>query len=128
MSMDIFDKRDAILDKQEAMLSGKIPTDSDFMALVNFESWCANSGLSGYVQDIQEPALTVVCKFAENNDLDVVKKMMCVVEDYVEKYGKEFVDQLSDEQYEYLSQYDDEFYKMQDRYTELIYETYIKAS
>jgi len=120
--MDVFDKRDKLLDLQIDMLEGKIDKKVEILTLVHFENSCTNSGLSGFAQDLELYDLTIVDSFANEEKFEVVKKMIKTLESFIEKYGINFLDELDDEEYNELSQFDDLFHEVNDLYTERLYE------
>jgi hypothetical protein len=106
--MNVFDKREKVLELQQEMLVGAKERDSSFLSLVNLENWCCNSGLSGFVHNF----ITI------NNMISVVQK-------FLNQYGKDFIDKLNEEEFEFLSQYDHNFYDILDQYTDAVYMKYV---
>jgi hypothetical protein len=123
--MDIFDKREKVLELQQKMLVGTKERDNSFLSLVNFENWCCNSGLSGFVQDFQETELNTINDFGTEHNFITINNMVSVVLMFISKYGKDFIDKLNEEEFEFLSQYDDNFYGILDQYTDAIYKKYV---
>jgi hypothetical protein len=123
--MDIFDKRELVLELQQEMLIGVKEEDSAFLSLVKFENWCCNSGLSGFVQDFQESELKVLNDFGLEHNFITINNMVSVIKKFLSQYGKDFSDKLNEVEFEFLSQYDDNFYDILDQYTDAIYMKYV---
>jgi len=124
--MDIYDKREVLLDLQVDMLNGTKEKDTDFLILINFENCCCNSGLSGFIQDFQVSELISIKNFSDEYNFITINNMVSVVQKYLEQYGSDFIDNLSEEEYENLSQYDSRFHEIHDIYTNAIYKKYIE--
>jgi hypothetical protein len=123
--MNVFDKREKVLELQQKMLVGAKERDSSFLSLVNFENWCCNSGLSGFVQDFQESELKTINDFGIEHNFITINNMVSVVQKFLNQYGKDFIDKLNEEEFEFLSQYDDNFYDILDQYTDAVYMKYV---
>lgn len=126
--MDIFDKRELILELQQDMLVGSKEKDIDFLSLVKFENWCCNSGLSGFAQDFQEFELKTINDFGIEHNFITVNEMVSVIQKFLGQYGIDFIDKLNEEEFKFLSQHDDNFYDILDQYTNAVYKKYISAT
>lgn len=123
--MNIFDKREILLDLQGDMLTGAKEKNNDFLSLIKLENCCCNSGLSGFVQDFQVSELLSIKSFSDEYNF-ITTDMISVVQKYLEQYGRDFIDNLSEEEFEDLSKYDNEFYEIHDLYTNTIYKKYVE--
>jgi hypothetical protein len=123
--MDVFDKREKVLELQQEMLIGAKERDNSFLSLVKFENWCCNSGLSGFVQDFQESELKTINDFGIEHKFITINNMISVVQKFISRYGKNFIDKLNEEEFKSLSQYDDNFYDTLDQYTDAVYKKYV---
>jgi hypothetical protein len=123
--MNIFDKREKVLELQQEMLVGAKERDSSFLSLVNLENWCCNSGLSGFVQDFQESELKTINDFGIEHNFITINNMVSVVQKFLNQYGKDFIDKLNEEEFEFLSQYNHNFYDILDQYTDAVYMKYV---
>lgn len=123
--MDIFDKRDIILNLQQSMLLGNVNKSECFLALINFENNCCNSGVSGFLQDYEESELDHIEKFITEYKFTSIEKVIVIIRKYINKYGLNFIDNLNDIEYDEVSQYDDEFFEIHDEFTNSIYSKFI---
>ena len=123
--MNIFDKREILLDLQGDMLTGAKEKNNDFLSLIKFENCCCNSGLSGFVQDFQVSELVSIKSFSDEYNFITINNMVSIVQKYLEQYGSYFIDKLSEEEYVDLSKYDSNFYEIHDLFTNAIYKKYI---
>ena len=124
-TMDIFGKRELILELQQDMLTGSKEKNSDFLSLGKFENCCCNSGLSGFAQDFQESELKTINDFGVEHNFITVNEMVSVVKKFLVQYGIGFIDKLNEEEFSLLSQHDDNFYDILDLYTNAVYKKYI---
>jgi hypothetical protein len=124
-TMNTFDEREVILSLQESMLTGTVEKVDYFLALINFENWCCNSGVSGFVQDYKEDDLEYIQKFITEFGFSAIENVVAVIRKYIKKYGVNFIDSLSETEYDDLSQYDDEFFEIHDQFTSAIYKKFI---
>ena len=122
--MDIFEKRDTLLDLQGTMLSGKREPNNQFLSLMNFENWCTNSGMSGFAQDFQVQELKLIKSFAHQKQFSLVVNMIEFVESYIDQHGIDFINKLDEVQFERLSQFDDEFFDLADEFTLAVYDEF----
>ena len=72
--MDVFDKRDFLLNQQIEMLAGKIEADELLLALIHFENCCGNGGLSRFAEDFRMEDLTIIEAFAKEEKITTVEK------------------------------------------------------
>ena len=124
--MNIFDKRETLLDLQGDMLTGAKEKNNDFLSLIKFENCCCNSGLSGFAQVFQVSELVSIKSFGDEYNFITINNMVSVVQKYLEQYGRDFIDNLSEEEFEDLSQYDSKFHEIHDLYTNIVYIKYIE--
>jgi len=124
--MDIYDKRDVLLDLSIDMLNGDKPRNDDFLILIDFENWIVNSGLSGFTQTIHDKKISVIENFALEQKFDLIAKMASVLRRLYDLHGEDFVDKLSDSEYGELGQYDDDFIDFHDIYTDTLYKKYVE--
>lgn len=124
--MDIFDKRDVVLDRQVAMLKEEMEKDEKFLSLIKFENACCNSGFSGFFQDFTRQDLEYVDEFSKQNGFTVINDVISIAYKHIDQYGNSFIDHLSESEFEKLSKYDDVFFELQDQYTAEIYDDYIQ--
>jgi len=123
--MNIFDKREAILNLQESMLTSKVERNESFLSLISFENWCCNSGLSGFVQDYKESQLDFIEQFIREFGFSSIAGMVPVVRKYINQRGLNFIDSLTESEYDDLSQYDGAFFDVHDQFTDALYNKYI---
>lgn len=123
--MNVFEKREVILNLQESMLTDKEERDESFLSLISFENWCCNSGLSGFVQDYKERDLDFIEQFIGEREFICITSMVQVIRKYIKQYGINFIDSLTETEYDELSQYDDDFFDVHDQFTGAIYKKYI---
>ncbi len=127
-NLDIFDKRDEILDLHITMLEGKESRDEEFISLVNFENWCSNGGLTGFIQDLKNESVKHVLDFSVEYKFQIVEKMSRLLLLYIDKYGLSLSDKINETEFDDLSKYDREFFSVVDEYTNAIYKKYIEQN
>jgi hypothetical protein len=107
------------------MLIGKSEKVECFLALIRFENWCCNSGLSGFVQDYKKKDLDYIENFIAEFGFSSIENMITVIRKYINKYGTNFSDTLTEAEDFDLSQYDSAFFEIHDQFTNAIYNKYI---